>query len=172
MAHILHFSAKRKTIKMIARIFCIILLYFFWGTFAFAQFFSEGLVVRDVKNNIFWLRCTVGQTWNHDTERCDGDIVKLNHDEITQAITQASDQLGGAWRLPKLDELEDLVCKKCSKPKINQRYFPDISPEAYWTGTRNRFNSKMFWRVNFMTGHNYSRFFSYQQLPVLLVQDR
>ena len=172
MAHILHFSAKRKTIKMIARIFCIILLYFFWGNFAFAQFFSEGLVVRDVKNNIFWLRCTVGQTWNHDTERCDGDIVKLNHDEITQAITQASDQLGGAWRLPKLDELEDLVCKKCSKPKINKKYFPDISPEAYWTGTRNRFNSKMFWTVNFMTGHNYSRFFSYQQLPVLLVQDR
>ena len=172
MAHILHFSAKRKTIKMIARIFCIILLYFFWGNFAFAQFFSEGLVVRDVKNNIFWLRCTVGQTWNHDTERCDGDIVKLNHEEITQAITQSSDQLGGAWRLPKLDELQDLVCKKCSKPKINEKYFPDISPEAYWTGTRNRLNSKMFWTVNFMTGHNYSRFFSYQQLPVLLVQDR
>ena len=172
MAHILHFSAKRKTIKMIARIFCIILLYFFWGNFAFAQFFSEGLVVRDVKNNIFWLRCSVGQTWNHDTERCDGDIVKLNHDEITQAITQASEQLGGAWRLPKLDELEDLVCKKCLKPKINKKYFPDISPEAYWTGTTNRLNSKMFWTVNFMTGHNYSRFFSYQQLPVLLVQDR
>ena len=123
MAHILHFSAKRKTIKMIARIFCIILLYFFWGNFAFAQFFSEGLVVRDVKNNIFWLRCTVGQTWNHDTERCDGDIVKLNHEEITQAITQASEQLGGAWRLPKLDELEDLVCKKCSKAKNKQKIF-------------------------------------------------
>jgi hypothetical protein len=30
----------------------------------------------------------------------------------------------------------------------------------------------MFWTVNFMTGYNYSRFFSYQQLPVLLVQDR
>ena len=140
MAHILHFSAKRKTIKMIARIFCIILPYFFWGTFAFAQFFSEGLVVRDVKNNIFWLRCTVGQTWNHDTERCDGDIVKLNHEEIKQAITQASEQLGGAWRLPELDELEDLVCKKCLKPKISKKYFPDISPEAYWTGTKNRFN--------------------------------
>ena len=111
MAHILHFSAKRKTIKMIARIFCIILLYFFWGNFAFAQFFSEGLVVRDVKNNIFWLRCTVGQTWNRDTERCDGDIVKLNHEEITQAITQASDQLGGAWRLPKLMNLKTWFAK-------------------------------------------------------------
>ena len=107
---------------MTKRIFLIIFLYFFSGNFAFAQFFSEGLVVRDVKNNIFWLRCTVGQTWNRDTERCDGDIVKLNHEEITQAITQASEQLGGAWRLPELDELEDLVCKKCLKPKINKKY--------------------------------------------------
>ena len=79
---------------------------------------------------------------------------------------------GGTWRLPTLDELESLVCEKCEKPKINEKYFPGISPEAYWTQTKNRFNSKMYWTVNFMTGYNYSRFFSYQQLPVLLVQDR
>ena len=36
----------------------------------------------------------------------------------------------------------------------------------------NFLNSKMHWTVNFMTGHSYSRFFSYQKLPVLLVQDR
>ena len=73
---------------------------------------------------------------------------------------------------PTINELEELVCKKCKNPKVNKKYFPDISPEAYWTGTKNRFNSKMYWTVNFMTGYNYSRFFSYQQLPVLLVQDR
>ena len=71
-----------------------------------------------------------------------------------------------------LDELESLVCENCEKPKINEKYFPGISPEAYWTQTKNRFNSKMYWTVNFMTGYNYSRFFAYQQLPVLLVQDR
>lgn len=172
MAHILHFSTKRKTIKMISRIFSIILIYFIWVNCCFAQFFNEGLVVRDIKNNIFWLRCTVGQTWNSDTGRCDGEIVKLNHTEIEQAILQASSQLGGTWRLPRLKELEELICKQCDTPKVNKKHFPDISPEAYWTGTKNRFNSKMYWTVNFMTGHNYSRFFSYQQLPVLLVQDR
>jgi len=172
MAHILHFSTKKETIKMISRIFSIFLLFFVWTNCSFAQFFNEGLVVRDVKNNLFWLRCTVGQTWNIDTESCDGEIIKLNHQEIEQAVTQASEQLGGTWRLPKLEELEDLVCANCSAPKVNKKYFPSISPEAYWSATKNRFNSKMYWTVNFMTGHNYSRFFYYQQLPVLLVQDR
>ena len=172
MAHILHFSTKRKTIKMISRIFSIILIYFIWVNCSFAQFFNEGLVVRDIKNNIFWLRCTVGQTWNSDTGRCDGEIVKLNHAEIEQAVLQASNQLGGTWRLPTLKELEGIICNQCENPKVNKKYFPDMSSEAYWTGTKNRFNSKMYWTVNFMTGHNYSRFFSYQQLPVLLVQDR
>ena len=109
---------------------------------------------------------------NSDTESCDGEIIKLNHQEIEQAVTQASEQLGGTWRLPDLEELEDLVCANCSAPKVYEKYFPSISPEAYWSATKNRFNSKMYWTVNFMTGHNYSRFFYYQQLPVLLVQDR
>ena len=114
---------------MISRLLSFILVYFLWITSSTAQFFDDGLTVRDVKNGVNWLRCTVGQTWNYDTE-------------------------------------------KCEKPKINEKYFPGISPEAYWTQTKNRFNSKMYWTVNFMTGYNYSRFFSYQQLPVLLVQDR
>ena len=58
------------------------------------------------------------------------------------------------------------------QPKIKQKYFPNISPEAYWTSKPNFWNRKMYWTVNFMTGHNYSRFFAYQQLPVLFVKDR
>jgi len=172
MAHILHFIIKKGTIKMISRFIMMILVYFLWITSSSAQFFEDGYAIKDVKNGINWLRCTVGQTWDYDTKQCDGEIVKLNHKEIEQAQSQASEQLGGSWRLPTLEELESLVCKSCSKPKINEKYFPGISPEAYWTNTPNIFNSKMYWTVNFMTGHNYSRFFSYQKLPVLLVQDR
>ena len=137
-----------------------------------AQFFEEDHLIIDVRNNIIWLRCSVGQTWNIEDKTCTGDLVKLNHEEIAIAQEQASNQLGGKWRLPTLKELESLVCESCSPPKIKEQYFPGISPEAYWTSKPNFWNRKMFWSVNFMTGHKYSRFFAYQQLPVLLVSDR
>ena len=136
------------------------------------QFFEKGHIITDVRNNVDWIRCSVGQNWNIEDEDCEGSAVKLNHEEIAIAIQQASEQLGGEWRLPSLEELLSIVCDECDPPKINAEYFPKISKEAYWTGTKNFFNSKMFWSVNFFTGHKYSRFFSYQRLPVLLVQDR
>ena len=157
---------------MLNRFFTLIFLFFAWSSVSFAQFFEDGFTIKDVKNNIIWLRCTVGQTWDYESKSCTGEIVKLNHDEIEIAMMQAKEQLGGSWRLPTLKELESIVCKKCDKPKVNDKYFPNISPEAYWTKTQNKLNSKMYWTVNFMTGHNYSRFFAYQQLPLLLVQDR
>ena len=137
-----------------------------------AQFFEEGHLVRDVRNNITWLRCSVGQRWDYDTGKCVGKVVRLNHEEIKDAIAQADQQLGGSWRLPSVEELETLICEDCEPPKIRTKYFPDIQREAYWTGSQNFFNSKMYWSVNFMTGHSYSRFFAYQQLPFLLVRDR
>ena len=172
MAYILHFTSKIGSNEMLKSFLTISFLFFTWPSISFAQFFADGYTIKDVKNNIIWLRCTVGQTWDYDANTCLGDIVKLNHDEVEIAAAQASEQLGGKWRLPTLRELETLVCKTCEKPKVNEKYFPKISPEAYWTQTQNKLNSKMYWTVNFMTGHNYSRFFAYQQLPVLFVQDR
>lgn len=137
-----------------------------------AQFLEEDHLITDLRNNVIWLRCSVGQTWSIEDKSCIGDIVKLNHDEIAIALDQASSQLGGEWRLPTLKELGSLVCESCDPPKIKEKYFPRISPEAYWTSKPNFWNKKMYWSVNFMTGHKYSRFFAYQQLPVLLVSDR
>ena len=137
-----------------------------------AQFFEEGNFVRDVRNNVIWYRCTLGKVWDYDTDTCTGETVRLNQAELLIAIKQAEQQLGGRWRLPTRDELETLVCEGCEPPKIREKYFPQIEREAYWTGTKNNFNSKMYWSVNFMTGHSYSRFFAYQKLPALLVQDR
>ena len=106
------------------------------------------------------------------TETCSGETVRLSQEEISIAVQQAEQQLGGQWRLPTKDELASLTCVECDPPKIRQKYFPNMEREAYWSGTKNRWNGRMYWSVNFMTGHVYSRFFSYQQLPVLLVRDR
>ena len=87
-----------------------------------AQFFEEGHLITDVRNNIVWLRCSVGQTWDGETKTCTGELIKLNHDEIVIALKQASEQLGGEWRLPTLDELESLICEECDPPKIKKKY--------------------------------------------------
>ena len=109
-------------------------------------------------------------SWDPALDTCTGKIIKLDHAQVDYATVEAKRQLGGNWRLPTRAELESLVCDECPPPKIKSRYFPNISPEAYWTGDKNIMNSRMFWSVNFMTGHSYSRFFPYQALPVLLVE--
>ena len=152
----------------LSKLTCIFIIL---ATTASSQFFEKEHTVRDVRNGISWLRCSVGQTWNLQEQTCLGEIVKLNQQEIPIAIAQASEQLGGNWRLPTLKELQGLVCETCGPPKIKNKYFPNVSPEAYWSGKKNFLNKRMYWTVNFMTGHSYSRFFGYQRLPVLLVQD-
>jgi len=154
---------RRFTVQLIA------LLFVMCGS-AQAQFFGSGHTVKDVTTGVTWLRCSVGQAWDPSVETCTGEIVKLNHEEIAIALTQAKEQLGGDWRLPSQEELMSLICDNCPPPKINSKYFPNLSSEAYWTGDKNWMNPRTYWTVNFMTGHTYNRFFPYQRLPVLFVK--
>ena len=160
----------RSNIMNINFIHLIAFVFFISGA-AQAQFFGSDHTVKDVTTGVTWLRCSVGQAWNPDLKTCTGKIVKLNHDEIKIALEEAKRQLGGKWRLPSRSELMSLVCHDCAPPKINPKYFPNLSAEAYWTGDKNWMNPRTLWTVNFMTGHIYNRFFPYQRLPVLLVQD-
>ena len=156
---------RRFTVQLIA------LLFVMCGS-AQAQFFGSGHTVKDVTTGVTWLRCSVGQAWDPSVETCTGEIVKLNHEEIAIALTQAKEQLGGDWRLPSQEELMSLICDNCPPPKINSKYFPNLSAEAYWTGDKNWMNPRTYWTVNFMTGHTYNRFFPYQRLPVLFVKKK
>lgn len=135
-----------------------------------SEYIVRDHIVIDLRFGIEWLRCTVGQVWNGT--KCVGNLVKLNQEEISNAIPQANDQLGGKWRLPTLEELEGLVCHVCERPKISKKHFPQTSPEPYWTGDVNRAAKRHMWSVNFFTGHTYGRFFPYQRLAVRLVRDR
>jgi patatin-like phospholipase/acyl hydrolase len=136
-----------------------------------AQFFEQEHFIKDIRNQVIWIRCSAGQVWDIESQSCSGEVVRLSQTEIPTAIEQANQQLGGSWRLPTLDELESLVCDQCIPAKIENKYFANIAREAYWTSTPNSLNKKMFWTVNFQTGHTYSRFFGYQELPFLLVKD-
>ena len=91
-------------------------------------------LVLDLKHNIYWLRCSVGQTW--DNNSCTGKAIKLTMNQVNQAISKADEQLGGNWRLPTREELESIVCLECGKVKINNKIFPGTPYEPFWTGEK------------------------------------
>ena len=113
-------------------------------------------LVLDLKHNIYWLRCSVGQTWSNNS--CEGKAIKLTMEEVTYAISKANEQLGGNWRLPNRKELESIVCFECGKVKINNEFFPNTPYEPFWTGEKNSWSKQFYWSVNFFTGHTFGRF--------------
>lgn len=140
------------------------------------NFMARDHIVVDLQHNIDWLRCTVGQVWDGDS--CAGETVRLDHEQIEMAITQADEQLGKGWRLPTVDELEGLLCESCKTcdlcnyPMIDAEMFPRTEAEPYWTGDQNSLSRRNYFSVNFINGWVYGRFFPTQQLAVRLVRDR
>ena len=166
---------------MFIRIACIIIVYLnIASTPGFSNsFYPKDHIVVDLARNIEWLRCSIGQQWNGET--CVGETILMNHTTIKEAIKIADDQLGPSWRLPTLDELYSLVCKKCKTGEkfnttnnvaISTKIFPNTDPRAYWTGERNSITKRSYWTVNFFTGHKFGRFFPEQEMAVRLVRNR
>ena len=129
---------------------------------ASAQFMARQHTVKDCNQAQRGFAARLGKHGIQHSTPVLATSLNLTMPQVEYAISEAKRQLGGNWRLPTRQELESLVCEECTAPKINSKYFPKISPEAYWTSDKNTLNPKTFWSVNFMTGHSYSRFFPYQ----------
>ena len=149
---------KKLNVSTIIHAFIIVILFYFSTNLLKGNdaFYAKGHIVKDLKLNLYWLRCSVGQVWNNNT--CEGKALKLTMDEANEAIKIAGEQLGGEWRLPNRKELENLVCMQCGKIKISKKYFPNTPYEPFWTGEKNEWSKNFFWSVNFFTGHTFGRF--------------
>ncbi len=153
-------------------VFIVIFIPFYIKSVISADFIDRGYYVIDLRNKVEWLKCSAGQQWSDKQEKCIGQPVKLDLNEIKEANRIINEQLEGKWRLPKRKELESLVCKKCSEVKINLEFFPDTPAEPFWTSQRNWWSPKFFWSVNFFTGHSYGRFVPEKKLFVRFLRDR
>ena len=100
-------------------IITIIILIFFSSIKLRANdaFYAKGHIMHDLKLDILWLRCSVGQVWNSKKNSCDGKAIKLKMDQIDEVIIQANNQLGGFWRLPTRKELENFLPMHSAKIK-------------------------------------------------------
>ena len=153
-------------------VFIVIFIPFYIKSVISADFIDRGYYVIDLRNKVEWLKCSAGQQWSDKQEKCIGQPVKLDLNEIKEANRIINEQLEGKWRLPKRKELESLVCKKCNEVKINLEFFPDTPAEPFWTSQRNWWSPKFFWSVNFFTGHSYGRFVPEKKLFVRFLRDR
>ena len=112
----------------------IIIIFSFFSTIKLTSsdsFYEKGHLIIDLKLNVLWLRCSVGQVWNANNKECIGKPIKLKMEQINDVIRQANEQLGGEWRLPSREELENLVCMTCGKTKINRKFFPNTPYEPF-----------------------------------------
>ena len=151
-------------------IIILLLIYSNFNNVWASNFITRGHYVIDLGQKIEWLTCTVGMVWQDKT--CVGTPLKLKYKQIKFAIEQASEQLGGKWRLPNRKELERIVCKSCGAVKIDTKLFPNTPAESFWTNEINAWQPKFIWTVNFFTGHTFGRFPEFIPNYVRLVRDR
>ncbi|KHD24289.1 hypothetical protein NM09_13665 [Vibrio caribbeanicus] len=88
--------------------------------------------ILDVKTNLLWQKCNVGETYNSTTNGCDGTPTSF----ASWDLALQSSQVGvDGFRLPNIKELGSIVDYRCAKPAINLTYFPTTTNVPYWTNT-------------------------------------
>ena len=50
-----------------------------------SEYIDKGFYVIDLKNKIEWLKCSAGQQWSDLKQKCLGEPVKLDQNEIKEA---------------------------------------------------------------------------------------
>jgi hypothetical protein len=68
--------------------------------------FKDGLVI-DIDNNLMWMRCEFGQTWNG--VYCEGKAERLKFDEAQSTAKRTNYGGYSNWRVPTIQEINSLV---------------------------------------------------------------
>ncbi len=87
-------------------------------------------VIHDVKTNLHWFRCPVGQ--RHTQQGCVGEPLLLSMLEAENYIAEIAEKAGAFWRLPNYVEFSSITRKDCLNPALNPHAFPNIVIENFW----------------------------------------
>lgn len=102
------------------------------------EIYDDG-TAKDKYTNLIWRRCSLGEEWNTDLQRCTGSATGANWRNILQQIEAFNLEqynIGNAydWRLPNIKEMTSLATLECFLYAIDTNVFP-VPRSAYWTST-------------------------------------
>lgn len=129
-------------------------------------------------NNLIWMRCAVGQTFNGKT--CEGTANSYSWFDAKKLAKTHTYQKQTGWRLPTIQELHGLVvcsegftettkipisfskrkevrdlCAEGSEtPTLNNSVFPNNPSDLYWSGTADPLQNGYAWYTYFEGGHS------------------
>jgi hypothetical protein len=109
------------------------------------RFVINGAEVRDLRTNLVWARCSVGQTWDGAT--CSGTPTTHTREQALQLAQAAT-----GWRLPNRKELSSLADRGCREPAIDSTAFPQTASTVYWSSTPFVGYSFGAWQIDFLVG--------------------
>ena len=130
----------------------------------------DGKYAYDVEQNLYWKRCSFGQVWVDSS--CKGQVKKLNLHDAVNVAKKMSKVDGRKWRLPTRYELFGIINIQSEYPQVDPEIFPNTYPGPYWTSSKNFFDDKRSWTVNFFTGQFFSRFLNSQVHAVRFVTEK
>ena len=88
---------------------------------------------------------TTGKFWEQSPST---ETFTLNPDTATQHCAD----LGPGWRLPEVQELNDVVDYSTTDPAVNTSVFPTVQSDFYWSVTSFATDSTEVWIVFFLFG--------------------
>jgi len=112
--------------------------------------------VTDLWTGLQWHKCTVGQGFNDQTNRCDGDAASFTDVPSAQQFVLDLNNGDGAaghndWRVPNVKELASIVEYACIGPAVRQTVFEDIENASFYITNTDAGNS-LYWSVYLSLG--------------------
>lgn len=116
---------------------------------------TNGAEIIDLETLLVWRRCVLGQTWNADTQQCEGEYATYHLRDAMLNAEVVGDQEGFEWRIPNVKELNSLVDYSCNLPATNEIAFPNTPQNiGIWTSTPDARNANSSWFIDFQLGTN------------------
>ncbi|MCO6355704.1 DUF1566 domain-containing protein [Pseudoalteromonas shioyasakiensis] len=115
---------------------------------------NEDGTVSDSETGLMWQRCTFGQSYDSDTDTCEGTSQQLTWGEALRGAENATFADYTDWHVPNVKELASILEHSCVQPSINENAFLSTKLQNYWSSTSGISRTDLAWVYQFDKGIN------------------